>query len=466
VNKPALDIFGSDDIDRGESNRASLVTRSVRNLKQGTVDRLTGGRGTSLLGAIENLNIEKKPKREVHSFDVKNKQGKVCSFTVDKHYQYVKILGQGAYGFVIAATDSRTRELVAIKNVQDAFRDTTDAKRILREIRLMCFMDHHNVMKLRDLIPPKYGFNDLYLVAEVMESDLHLVLKERELSDDIICWFIYQMLCGINYMHSAGILHRDLKPSNILISSTCDLKITDFGLSRGVGKKDDQKPLSPLTEYVVTRWYRAPELILLAEYGPKIDVFAAGCIMAEMFTRRPLFPGSDYMNQLSCYFKVLGSPTKDELHFVTHDKALKFVLGLPKYPKKDWRTVCKRASPACIEILDSMTKVDPKQRTDIAPLFSHRYFKNVRDEKDEYISDCSFDFSYEEGIDLTADVLRDLIWDDIKSFHVEVANDWRDADKDNDDIIEEDLDFASDFELDQDHVETPLATRLSQRVRK
>jgi hypothetical protein len=167
-------------------DRVSGVGRSLRLKKRITqrLDRLTSER------AAFNLDLtQPPPRREVHSFDVKNKQGKACSFTVDKHYQFVKILGQGAYGFVIAATDTRTKEIVAIKNIQGAFKDKTDGKRILREIRLMCFMDHDNVMKLRDLIPPKYGFNDLYLVADVMDSDLHLVLKQRELSEDIIRWF-------------------------------------------------------------------------------------------------------------------------------------------------------------------------------------------------------------------------------------------------------------------------------------
>ena len=130
--------------------------------------------------------------------------------------------------------------------------------------------------------------------TKLMECDLdRIVSSSQSLSDAHIQYFVYQILRGLLYIHSANVLHRDLKPSNLLVNSNCDLAICDFGLARGV--VDDET----LTEYVVTRWYRAPELLTEAQYyGPAVDVWSVGCILAELLGRRPLFQGKDYMHQL------------------------------------------------------------------------------------------------------------------------------------------------------------------------
>eukprot|EP00644_Phytophthora_capsici_P008489 jgi/Phyca11/506484/fgenesh2_kg.PHYCAscaffold_20_\ len=206
----------------------------------------------------------------------------------------IKAVGQGAYGCVIAASDTETGQALAIKNIPNAFNDLIDAKRILREIRLMRHLNHPNLVNLLDLLRPPtlQEFNDVYIVTDLMETDLHRVIHSNQsISDDHVQYFLYQMLVAINYVHSAEVLHRDLKPSNILVNSDCDLKLCDFGLARGIQGMD-----SGLTEYVVTRWYRAPELLLSSKYDKQMDVWAIGCILAEMLGRRPLFPGHDYLH--------------------------------------------------------------------------------------------------------------------------------------------------------------------------
>jgi serine/threonine protein kinase len=158
-----------------------------------------------------------------------------------------------------------------------------------------------------------------------MDTDLHRIIYSKQtLSIDHIEYFVYQILRGLKYLHSANVLHRDLKPSNLLINANCDLKICDFGLARISDENADQ------TEYVVTRWYRAPEIMLACQdYSKAIDVWSVGCILAEMLARKPLFPGTDYIAQLRLICEKLGRPSVEELDFVTSERAKAFMLDLP-----------------------------------------------------------------------------------------------------------------------------------------
>ena len=173
------------------------------------------------------------------------------TFIVDSRYEFIKKIGHGAYGVVVSALDHQTGTKVAIKKIPNAFEDLVDAKRIVREIKLLGFFDHENTISLLDvMLPPKRtGYNDIYIVTDLMETDLHRVIYSRqELSDDHMQYFIYQILRGIQHMHSANVIHRDIKPSNLLLNKNCELKICDLGLSRGYDDNSDN-----LTEYVVTR---------------------------------------------------------------------------------------------------------------------------------------------------------------------------------------------------------------------
>jgi serine/threonine protein kinase len=160
------------------------------------------------------------------------------------------------------------------------------------------FFDHENIVTVLDIERPpnKTGCEDIYIITELMETDMHRVVYSRqELTDDHIQYFLYQALRGIYYMHSANVLHRDLKPSNLLLNKNCDLKICDLGLARGL-----EDSTAALTEYVVTRWYRAPEVILNAsEYTSALDVWSLGCVFAELLGRAPLFPGK-MMKLMKC----------------------------------------------------------------------------------------------------------------------------------------------------------------------
>ncbi|ETV76090.1 CMGC/MAPK protein kinase, variant 1 [Aphanomyces astaci] len=263
--------------------------------------------------------------RAVHSFSA---SGQV--FTLDVKYKLIKPIGTGAYGAVISATNDETCDSVAVKKISNIFDDLVDAKRILRETRLLGHFNHKNITRLLDLPPPpsRAAFHDMYIIAELMETDLHQVIYSMQpMSDDHVKYFLYQILCALHHIHSAGVIHRDMKPSNILLNSNCDLKICDFGLARGGCPENVE-----LTEYVVTRWYRAPEIMLnCLHYTEAVDMWAVGCILAEMIQREPLFPGNDYIHQLKLIVKFMGTPKVDEVEFVKNAKAQRFLAKLPIY---------------------------------------------------------------------------------------------------------------------------------------
>ncbi|KAJ8267279.1 hypothetical protein COCON_G00124510 [Conger conger] len=182
---------------------------------------------------------------------------------ISQKYDIKKRLGKGAYGIVWKAVDRRTGEVVAVKKIFDAFRNRTDAQRTFREIMfLQEFGDHHNIIKLLNVIRAQND-KDIYLVFEYMETDLHAVIKKGTLLKDIHKrYVIYQILTATKYLHSGNVIHRDQKPSNVLLDRDCRVKLCDFGLARSLQQVQEEEGNPTLTEYVATRWYRAPEILL------------------------------------------------------------------------------------------------------------------------------------------------------------------------------------------------------------
>ncbi|CCI46282.1 unnamed protein product [Albugo candida] len=321
-----------------------------------------------------------------------------------------------------SAENSETQEKVAIKKVSKAFEDLVDAKRILREIKLLQHFDHENVITIVDLLPPISieFFEDVYIISDLMETDLHRIIYSRQpLSDDHVQYFLYQILRALKYIHSANVLHRDLKPSNLLLNSNCDLKICDFGLARGVEPEADNMEL---TEYVVTRWYRAPEIMLSTkEYTKAIDIWSTGCIFAELLGRKPLFPGDDYIHQLQIICDKLGTPTEEDLHFVTSEKARRFMKSQPKCPKIPFARVFPAAKPTAIDLLEKMLIFDPEKRISVEDALAHPYLESLHNEEDEPVALEAFSFDFEKEA-LTKKRLQELIIEEICRFHPDVAS--------------------------------------------
>ncbi|RLN50553.1 hypothetical protein BBJ29_004801 [Phytophthora kernoviae] len=346
-------------------------------------------------------------------------------FEIPSQFEYVKTIGSGAYGVVISATDTQNGKTVAVKNIQRAFDDLTDAKRIVREIKLMRHLQHKCVLGVEDIFEPVAlsKFEDVYIVSQLMATDLHRVIYSRHaLSDEHIAFFMYQMLCAMKYVHSANVIHRDLKPSNVLVNANCELKICDFGLARGVFPEEELE----LTEYVVTRWYRAPEIMLgCMKYTREVDVWSMGCIFAEMMSRKPLFPGQDYIDQLHLIMNALGAPNDQELYFLTNARARKFMNAefqkRGPNPTKPLAHMFTESPPDALDLLQKMLVIDPNKRISVDEALAHPYLASIRNTDDETIATSSFDFDFENE-KLTKPVLQKLIWDEMRVFHPNVGD--------------------------------------------
>jgi len=279
--------------------------------------------------------------------------------------------------------------------------------------------EHENVIRIIDLIPPPMTaeeFEDIYIVQDLMETDLHRIIYSKQpLSIDHVQYFVYQILRGLKYIHSANVLHRDLKPSNLLVNSNCDLKICDFGLARGV--EDEQA--GNLTEYVVTRWYRAPEIMLACqEYTKAIDMWSVGCIFAELLARAPLFPGEDYIAQLRLICDKLGRPSMEDLDFVTSERAKKFMTTLPEKPPVALEDFipAQRDQKEALDLLIKMLGFNPDKRITIEKSLEHPFLASLHNPDDEPVANFTFSFEFENE-ELSRERVQELIWDEIRSYH-------------------------------------------------
>eukprot|EP00474_Spongospora_subterranea_P001685 CRZ02143.1 hypothetical protein [Spongospora subterranea] len=353
---------------------------------------------------------------ERHQFSASGTQ-----FLVDKHYSPLKAIGSGAYGIVCSATDTRTNKKVAIKKISAAFDDLIDAKRILREIKLLSHFKHDNVISLVDLVNPitTAQFDDIYMVMEFMETDLHkIIYSKNELTDEHCQYFIYQILRGMKYIHSSNVIHRDLKPSNLLLNGNCDLKICDFGLARGTNDKDDYE----LTEYVVTRWYRAPEIMCACQdYDRKIDVWSVGCIFGEILGRKPLFPGDNYIHQLNLIFGALGTPADKDLDWITNAKALQYIKNLKKKNSIPFEKLFPKASSQAIDLLSKMLVFNPEARISVADALAHPYLQALHNPKEEPECPNKFDFEFEK-LAVTKQGIQNLMFEEIEKKRRGVVN--------------------------------------------
>ncbi|GAB5354192.1 hypothetical protein AAMO2058_000098500 [Amorphochlora amoebiformis] len=340
-------------------------------------------------------------------------------FRVDQMYDGLYKLGEGAYGLVVAGREVETRKKIAIKKITNFAEDLLDGMRILREIKLLQHLKHINIIRLIDIFGDYRKLDDIYLVFDRMETNMHdIIYSKNKLTDEHVKYFVWQLLCGIKYMHSAGIIHRDLKPSNLLLNSDCDMKICDFGLSRGEVKGKDVE----YTEYVVTRWYRAPEVMLSPGcYGQKMDVWSIGCIMAELLGRKPIFRGENYIEQMKLIFKQLGSPAEEDLDFITNEQALKYVKKMGVIKKIPWSETFPKASRESLDLLDKMLKFNPRKRISVEDALNHPYMRKVRIQEYEKKCPTKLDMTFED-IQLTKENLQAKIWEEICCFRPEWRN--------------------------------------------
>jgi len=397
-------------------------------------------------------------------------------FKLPPRYEIRQVIGAGAYGSVCEAYDQEMGELVAVKRVGHLFRDLVDCKRILREVAILSRLQHDSLVQIYDIPPPSdpANFQEIYIVMEICDSDMKKLCKANvTLSPLHINTLLYNMLVGLKYLHSANIYHRDLKPANCLVNQNCSVKICDFGLSRALGEEQLEErpdaarglptPLNArsrgrisrtLTGHVVTRWYRAPELILLQEnYNEAIDIWSAGCIYAELLgmldgtsyeDRGPLFPGAscfplspdrehrnDYKyhtrgthDQLSIIFTLLGTPTDDELaelHF--NSDARRYIRCFAERCGKGIRSRVPHASRDSCDILERMLQFNPRHRIKVEEALEHRLFLEdtvrgvpmIREIERETTAPKAVTLDFDKEANLDEDKLRHYFFEEIES---------------------------------------------------
>ncbi|XP_065173575.1 mitogen-activated protein kinase 1 [Atheta coriaria] len=337
------------------------------------------------------------------------------AFEVGPRYTNLFYIGEGAYGMVVAAYDTVTKTKVAIKKISP-FEHQTYSQRTLREIKILTRFRHENIIDIRDILRAVTieEMKDVYIVQWLMETDLYKLLKSQRLSNDHVCYFLYQILRGLKYIHSANVLHRDLKPSNLLLNTTCDLKICDFGLARVADPEHDHTGF--LTEYVATRWYRAPEIMLNSKgYTKSIDIWSVGCILAEMLSNRPIFPGKHYLDQLNHILGVLGSPSQEDLDCIINEKARGYLQSLPFKPKVPWVKLFPNADPKALDLLDKMLTFNPHNRIVVEDALAHPYLETYYDPADEPVAEEPFRFDTELD-DLPKEKLKQMIFEETLRF--------------------------------------------------
>ncbi|KAH7651169.1 mitogen-activated protein kinase 1/3 protein [Dioscorea alata] len=343
-------------------------------------------------------------------------------------YKIQEVIGKGSYGVVCSAIDTQTGEKVAIKKIHDIFEHISDAARILREIKLLRLLRHPDIVEIKHIMlpPSRRDFKDIFVVFELMESDLHQVIKANDdLTGEHYRFFLYQLLRALKYIHTANVYHRDLKPKNILANANCKLKICDFGLAR-VSFSDTPTTIF-WTDYVATRWYRAPELCgsFFSKYTPAIDIWSIGCIFAEVLTGKPLFPGKNVVHQLDLMTDLLGTPSLDTISRVRNEKARRYLSNMRRKQPIPFSQKFPNADPLAIKLLERLLAFDPKDRPTAEEALADPYFKGLakveREPSCHPITKLEFEF---ERRRVTKEDIRELIFREILEYHPQLLKDY------------------------------------------
>ncbi|XP_038601917.1 mitogen-activated protein kinase 15 [Tachyglossus aculeatus] len=333
---------------------------------------------------------------------------------IAQRYRIRRRLGKGAYGIVWKAVDRRTGETVAIKKIYDAFRNRTDAQRTFREIMfLQEFGDHPNIIKLLDVIRAEND-KDIYLVFETMETDLHAVIKKGTLLKDIHkSYILYQLLKASKFLHSGNVIHRDQKPSNVLLDAACSVKLCDFGLARSL-RQLHREPGSPaLTEYVATRWYRAPEILLSSpRYTPGVDMWSIGCILGEMLLGKPLFPGTSTINQLEHILRVIPVPSQQDLLAIQSNFSASVINRMcPKQRTSLDAILPPSTPPEALDLLKRLLVFNPDKRLTAGEALQHPYVKRFHCPAKEPVLDSDVMLPVDDDVQLSVAEYRNKLYE-------------------------------------------------------
>jgi len=337
---------------------------------------------------------------------------------IDHHvlrkYEIVQKLGRGAYGIVWKAIDKKTREVVVVKKCFDAFQNATDAQRTFREIMFLQELNgHENIVRLLNVLKADND-QDIYLICDYMESDLHAVIRANILEEVHKQYIIYQLLKSLKYMHSAQMLHRDIKPSNILLNSDCQVKVCDFGLARSVVQVNENASNPVLTDYVATRWYRAPEILLgSTSYTKGVDIWSVGCILGELISGKPICPGTSTMNQLDRIMEMTGRPGTSDIEAIKSPFAATMLESLPASRSRPLHEMFPSASREAHDFLRTCLQFNPSKRISAADGLRHPYVVQFHNPEDEFDCDRAIRIPLDDNIKLTVQDYRERLYNEV-----------------------------------------------------
>jgi mitogen-activated protein kinase 15 len=297
--------------------------------------------------------------------------------TIDGHilsrYKILEELGKGAYGIVWKAQAIKTRQFVALKKIIGAFNNDVDAQRTWREVLLLKSLCHPLLIGLLKVYAAAND-KDLYLVFPYVETNLHLVNADSRIEAEHKQFIIYQLFLGLKYLKDMNVLHRDLKPCNILINSQCQIKIADFGLARTISAGRDPTG-QVLTEYVATKYYRSPEILLGGTlYSFSTDIWSTGCIIAELFSKAPLFKGGSILEHILSIYSIFGVPSEEDYKIIGIAPNLQIIQSLRPELTVRLSSVLTGASKDLLHLIERCLTINPEKRITVEEALLHPYF--------------------------------------------------------------------------------------------
>ncbi|SBT45578.1 mitogen-activated protein kinase 1 [Plasmodium ovale wallikeri] len=331
-----------------------------------------------------------------------------------RKYEIIKKIGKGAYGIVFKGRCKKNKKIVAVKKIYGAFQNATDAQRTFREIMFLHQLNgHDNIIKLMDVMKAKND-NDIYLVFNYMETDLHEVIRADILEEIHKKYIIYQLLRALKYIHSGLLLHRDIKPSNILVNSECHIKVGDFGLARSLSNEINENKIPVLTDYVATRWYRAPEILLgSTNYTEGVDMWSLGCIMAELLTGKPIFRGNSTLNQLEKIIEIIGKPDQKDLDDIKSPFADTIISSFVFMKKRNFFDVFHKASNDSIDLLQKLLQFNPTKRISAENALKHKYVEQFHSLIEEPTCRNVITVPVDDGTKYKVNFYRNIVYYDI-----------------------------------------------------